>query len=647
MPSIIRNAKGSRKLAFGNGLCRMVSTKGGPNMKAVYGKYLDVNLSTGELTDYEIPEAWQRLLIGGKGLAARILLDELPSKVNPFGEENILVFATGPFQGTGIVGSGRHAVLAVSPKTGAVADSYSGGYFGHELGRTGYDGILVRGISKEPAILALIDGSPELLPADALWGKGTGETERTLTERFPKSRVSSIGIAGERLVSQACIINDRSRSAGRPGLGAVMGSKRLKAVVVRGHVEKPLADGERFAKERANYVKEFIDEGTQGFGQYGTSGGVTWLSEQGILPTKNFQEGMFTGAEAISGVTMHDTILVDRETCSGCPVRCKRVVETAFDGRSVLPEFGGPEYETIGAFGSMCLNENLDSIALANQLCNDYGLDTISAGVTVAFLMEASEKGLIDEPFEWGDAQAMISLVDRLANREGIGDRLADGLEAYAKYLGADFSMTIKGVEIPMHEPRGKQGMGLSYATTPRGANHMEGMHDTMLAAETPSPPLGVDRSYDRFSLADKADVSKVFEDVRSFDNSLVLCCFTTRSTGERYNYGMIQSLLEAASGIAVDTNEMLRIGERAYALVRLLSGRAGHRIEDDGLPARFAEPMTQGASAGHPVDPKVMESTIAAFYEARGFDRFGPTDARLSALGLEDCTGRLTREDA
>ena len=187
--------------------------------------------------------------------------------------------------------------------------------------------------------------------------------------------------------------------------------------------------------------------------------------------------------------------------------------------------------------------------------------------------------------------------------------------------------------------------MGLSYATTPRGANHMEGLHDTMLSADAPSPNLGIDHSYDRFSLADKADVSKVFEDVRSFDNSLVLCCFTTRSTGERYNYGMIQSLLEAATGLPVDTAEMQRVGERAYALVRLLSGRAGHRIEHDGLPARFAEPMPRGASADHPVDPQVMESTIAAYYEARGFDRFGPTDARLADLGLEDCAGRLSRE--
>ena len=614
-------------------------------MKATYGRYLDVDLATKAIHDYPIPESWRARFLGGKGIAARILLEELDESVDPFGSGNILAFATGPFQGTGIVGSGRHAVLAVSPKTGRVADSYAGGYFGHELGRSGFDGILVRGISETPVVLALIDGVAELLPADDLWGKGTGQTEETLRDRFPGVRVSSIGVAGERLVSQACIINDRSRSAGRPGLGAVMGAKKLKAVIVRGHLDKPLADADRFAAERAEYVKEFADEGTQEFGRFGTSGGVTWLSEMGILPTKNFQEGTFDDAEEISGSTMHDTILVDRDTCAGCPVRCKRVVETSFDGREVFPEYGGPEYETIGAFGSLCMNSDLASIALANQLCNDYGIDTISAGVTIAFLMEAGERGMIEEPIAWGDPKAIVSLIDRIAHREGIGDRVADGLEAFASSIGADFAMTIKGAEIAMHEPRGKQGMGLSYATSPRGATHMEGVHDSMLSGDSPSPELGVTRSYDRFSLADKTDVSKVFEDVRSFDNCLVLCCFTTRSVGERYNYPLIRSLLEAATGESIDANEMQRIGERAYALMRLLSGRAGHRIEDDGLPARFAEALPRGASAGHPVDPETMRAAIASFYEARGFDRLGPTDDRLRSLDMDDCVGRIPRE--
>jgi len=613
-------------------------------MKAMFGKFLDVDLTTRRLMEYEIPELWMVRFLGGKGIAARILLEELPDRVDPLGPDNILVFATGPFQGTGLVGAGRHAVLAVSPKTGWVADAYAGGYFGHELGRSGYDGLILRGAASVPVVLSLIDGTAELLPADDLWGRGTGTTEESLKERFPGSRVSSIGIAGERLVNQACIINDRSRAAGRPGFGAVMGSKKVKAIVVRGHLDKMHADAGRFARERGEYAKDYLDEGTQAFGKSGTPGLVTNLSERGILPTKNFQEGVFDHAEAIGSDRMKDTILVGRETCQGCPIRCKRVVETVFEGRAVLPEFGGPEYETIGAFGSLCLNADLDSIALANQLCNDYGLDTISVGVMIAFLMEASEKGLVQERFAWGDAGAIVRLVDRLAHREGIGDQLANGLARFADSINADFAKTIKGVELPMHEPRGKQGMGLTYATTPRGANHMEGFGDTMLAAEEPSPELGVRRSYDRFTLGDKAPVVKIFEDVGSFDNSLVLCMFTTRSVGARYNYPAIRSLLEAATGLSVDTAEMQRIGERAHVLLRLLSGRSGHRLENDGLPIRFADPLPHGASSDHPVNPEIMREAIVSYYAVRGYDRFGPTDDRLVELGLEDCAGRLSR---
>ena len=265
-------------------------------MNSVFGRYLNVDLSSGRITDYEVPADWQARFLGGKGVAARILLDELPKRVDPFGVENVLVFATGPFQGTGLVGAGRHVVLAVSPKTGAVADSYAGGYFGHELGKSGYDGILVRGISATPVVLTLIDGTATLTVADDLWGKGTGKTEEALKNRYPGARVSSIGIAGENLVSQACIVNDRSRSAGRPGLGAVMAAKRLKAVVVRGNSNKTLADPDRFAAERAEYVKQFTDERTQEAWKYGTSGGVPTLCEMGILPTKNFQQGVFDGA---------------------------------------------------------------------------------------------------------------------------------------------------------------------------------------------------------------------------------------------------------------------------------------------------------------------------------------------------------------
>jgi len=613
-------------------------------MQGSFGRYLDVDLTTRTIVDYVIPEEWSRLYIGGRGIAARILLKELSGKEDPLSADNILVLGTGPFQGTGLLGAGRHVVMGLSPKTGSVADSYVGGFFGHELGRSGYDGIILRGAATEPVYLTLLNARGEIRPAKDLWGKGTGETERILLERHPRGRIASVGIAGENKVQMACIIHDRSRSAGRPGLGAVMGAKRLKAIVVHGDREKPLYDRERFNKERAAYAKSVYDEGMKRFGEYGTAGGVTWLSEMGILPTKNFQEGTFDQAEAIGGERLHDTILVDRESCAGCPIRCKRAVKTSFAGRDVTPEFGGPEYETIGAFGSLCLNDNLDAIALANQLCNDYGIDTISAGVAAAFLMEASEKGLIDEKIGWGDGEAIVRLIDQIAHREGIGDKIADGLELYARELGADFAMTIKGVELPMHEPRGKQGLGISYATSPRGATHMEGVHDTMLSSDAPTPELGVDHAYDRFTLADKPNIAKVYEDLRSFENSLILCVFTVRETGGKYTLPQVRSLLEAATGIALSPQGMLEVGERNYALLRMHAARAGYTMEDDGLPARFSQPLPRGASADHPIDPEVMSTAIAAIYEARGYDSVGPTDETLRKLGMDDCIGKIKR---
>jgi len=613
-------------------------------MHGSFGRYLNVDLTTRTISDYLIPEEWERLYIGGRGIAARILLKELSSNEHPLSPDNILVFGTGPFQGTNILGAGRHIVMGLSPKTGSVAGSYVGGYFGHELGRSGYDGIILRGAATEPVYLTLLDGNAEIHSSPDLWGKGVLDTTTSLTKSYPRSRVAAIGIAGENLVQMACIMHDVSRSAGRPGLGAVMGSKMLKAIVVRGNQEKPIADKERFLRERGEHTRDTYDEDMRRFGEYGTVGGLTWLSEMGILPTKNFQEGTFDQAEAIGGERMHDTILTDREGCAGCPIRCKRAVKTTFAGREVDPRFGGPEYETTAAFGSLCLNDDLSAIALASQLCNDYGLDTISAGVAAAFMMEASEKGLVDEDIQWGDGEAIIRLIDQIAHREGIGARIADGLEEYAAAIGADFAMTIKGVEIPMHEPRGKQGLGISYATSPRGATHMEGMHDTMLTGGVITPELGFDHHYDRFTLADKADVAKTYEDVRSFVNSLILCAFTVRATGEKYNLPRIRALLEAETGLDVSVEEMLLIGERNYALLRIHAARAGYKMDDDGLPARFAEPLPGGASADHPIDPSVMEQTIKDYYKTRGYDRHGPTDDTLRRLGMDDLIGMIDR---
>lgn len=616
-------------------------------MRGIWGRYLEVDLSGGEVREREIPEGWYELHLGGRGIAARLLLELVPPDADPLGPENVIVFATGPFQGTGLAGAGRHVVAAKSPKTGSISDSYAGGFFGHELGRSGYDGIIVRGEAQEPVYLLVYEGRAELREAADLWGKATGETEDILQGRHPGARVAAIGPAGENLVLQACVIHDKTRAAGRPGFGAVMGAKRLKAVVVKGHLERPLADGEAFARARAAFAKDLLDDpGMKRFGQYGTARGLTWLSEMGILPTENFREGVFDRAEEIGGERMAGSILVDRDTCAGCPIRCKRVVRTTFRGEEVVPDYGGPEYETLAAFGSLLRCDDLSAIAYANQLCNAYGIDTISAGVAIATLMEASERGLIPERVPWGDPEAIVTWVNRLAKKEGLAGEIAEkGLGSWAKERGFDFAMAIKGVEVPMHEPRGKQGLGISYAVSPRGATHLEGMHDTMLEGDAPTPELGVTEGVDRFRLRGKAKLAVLYENLRSFTNSLVMCVFTTSMTGPHYNYPRIRELLRHATGIDISPRGMLEIGERNFALLRLYSGLVGYRKSDDGLPPRFHEPLPRGASAGKPIDPEEFRAEIEDYYRLRGWDEFGPTDERLRQLGLDDLVGRLPRQ--
>ncbi len=607
-------------------------------MKGMNGRLLEVDLSAGTRGSYEIPETWQHLLLGGRALGARILRKELSGDETADSADNLILLLTGPFQGTGLTGAGRHLIMSISPKTGAVSGSYTGGYFGYELARSGYDGILVRGVAASPVYLSLLDGKAEIHEASDLWGKGTGETEEILTARHERCRVASIGIAGEKQVQMACIIHDRSRAAGRPGFGAVMGGKRLKAIVVRGHRSKPLHDEVRFARERSAYVLNFEHPSFKRLGEYGTPMGIGALNELGILPTKNFREGVFDAAERIGAERLHDTMLVGRESCAGCPIRCKRVVKTTYQGVDVIPAFGGPEYETIAAFGSLCLNDNLDSIALANQLCNDYGIDTISAGVAIAFLMEASEKGLLKgDVVSWGDASAVVAWIRKIALREGVGDRIADGLEDFAKELGADFAMTIKGVELPMHEPRGKLGLGISYATSPRGATHTEGFQDNLLEIENPTPELGVTEPYSRFDLESKPNLVRLYEDLQGFENSLILCLFTARAMGPQYFFPEIRSLLEAATGVELSVSEMLDVGARGKALMHLLAGDAGYTLASHRLPARFAKELPRGASAGHAIDPDDLGKAIAEYYELRGYGNDGPTEETLEKLQLGD----------
>ncbi|KXA96849.1 hypothetical protein AKJ37_04285, partial [candidate division MSBL1 archaeon SCGC-AAA259I09] len=558
---------------------------------------------------------------------------ELEGGEDPLGEDNLLIFAAGPLQGTGVPGAGRHVVISKSPKTGSVNDSYAGGFFAHELGASGYDGLIVRGKSDSPSYISLIEGEGEIRSAEDLWGKPVAETESILKEKHDGGRVSSIGIGGENIVKFSCIINDRNRAAGRPGFGAVMGSKNLKAVIVKGSTEKPVHSREELREARSEFVD--VLSPVIKWGKYGSSGAVTGLDEMGILPTKNFREGVFDGAEKISGERMYEEILTERDTCAGCPVRCKRVVKTKFRGEEVEEKYGGPEYETLASFGSLCLNDDPDSIALANQKCNAYSLDTISTGNTIAFAMEASERGFIEEDIEWGDAEQILEMVEKIAHREGLGDLLADGIDKVADEWGVDFDMQVKGQEIPMHEPRGKKALGISYATSPRGANHMEVLHDTF--KEHPSE-FGFLDDFSRFDLESKPEFCKVYEDLVSFTNSAIVCAYIGWVAYVRgaYTYPKIREILRAVTGREIDRDEMLKIGERNFNLLKILSAREKISRDEDGLPSRFENSLPQGASSGEKIPKKELQKAIDEYYQLRGWERYGPTEETLRKLDME-----------
>jgi len=607
-----------------------------------FGKALEVDLTRGRITELKVPdEAFERHL-GGRGLAAWLAFKHLTPRVDALGPRNVLIIATGPLNGLQVPGAGRHVTAGKSPATERYGEAYTGGWFGTELKETGYDALLVHGRAEHPTYLTILDGTAELHEAAALWGQPVAETEAWLKERYGQLRSSSIGPAGERLVRFASVISDRNRSAGRCGFGALMGSKRLKSIAVRGSTKVPVADERAYREALKTFTKKLMSDPEQDyFGKYGTAGGVEYLNEYGILPTRYWREGEFEAAKEISGETMASSILTGRNNCTACPVRCKREVTTEVPGEEerVTPDKGGPEYETVAAFGSLCGNADLRVIALANQLCNQYGLDTISTGSLVAFAMEASDRGLIPDHIPWGDGRAIIETVRKIALREGIGDLLAEGSRRAARELGPEaeaFACHVKGGEVPMHEPRGKVGLGLSYATSFRGATHLEGFHDSMAEADNAAPEFGFNSGISRFQLEGKAPLVKTFEDVNSWCDSLIMCIFTFLPTGKFANWREVNAVVSAVVGRPIEKEAMLEFGERNYNLCKLLTIREGWTKTEDRLPKRLLQALPKGGSAGRPIDEAGFAKLVADYYAVRGWDGEGrPTPELLRRLSL------------
>lgn len=623
-------------------------------MKSYAGKILEVDLTNGTRSEKKIEEADARKLIGGRGLGAKALFEGLPPGADPLSPANPIIFMTGPFAGTGVAGGGRYIVVSKSPLTGIYGETYSGGHFAHELKYAGYDGIVVTGKADEKVYIAISDGRVEIKRAASLWGKEVKETEEAIRSELQDDyKIASIGPAGEKLVRFSCIMNDLDRAGGRTGLGAVMGSKNLKAIAVRGKNPLAVADGKRLmelSKKHGDLVRN--DGWGKSLTAHGTSGGALSLSEIGILPTGNFEDGTFDGAAQISGENMARTILVRNKACMACTIGCTRVVQVSagpFSG--VMPCYGGPEYETVAALGSLCRNSDLESIAMANQICNANGLDTISMGNVIAFTMECIEKGVLkgsDIGFEprWGDGKAVVRLAGMVAKREGFGDLLAEGVKRAAEKLGGDaprFAVQVKGLEVPMHEPRGKKGLGISYAVSPRGAVHTEGFHDTAFMWDNLGPELRVVKKMDRFSIEEKPFAVKQLEDFQSATNSLILCMFLVRGTGRKRNIDEIVGMLNAATGWDFTFEELLKAGERNYTLCRAISALEGIRAGDDRLHEKFEKTMKEGASKDHAISPQEMEGALANYYKLRGWTPDGvPSREKLLELKLEEVAARF-----
>jgi len=593
------------------------------------GKTLRVDLTRQQISEEETSEEMCRKYLGGAGFISHYLLKELDANIDPLGPDNKLIIATGPLTGLPFSGSGRHGVGTKSPLTGGVAKCEVGEFWGSELKRAGIDCVIIEGSAEKPVYLWIQDGEADFRDAGHLWGQNTKETQQQIRSELGDNlvRVASIGPGGENLVRYACIMHGLYDAAGRGGTGAVMGSKNLKAIAVRGHGRpkmadsKPASDITRWLKENWGLVQDFAE--------YGTGSGMDGFEETGNLPVRNFRDGLFPNVRDIDAVTVRKTIRTRMDACFACAVRCKKVVkiDTPY---SVDPAYGGPEYETLASIGSNCGVDDLAAIAKGSELCNAYSLDTISTGEVIAFAMECFENGLLSTrdtggiELRFGNAEAMLRCIELIARREGIGELLAEGSVRAAKQIGGkaeQFAIAVKGLEAGLHEPRAKPGLGLGYMVNPHGADHCCNLHDTMYLSEKSwrvqeaaefgvKGPLAVDDiGPDKVRLFHHVQRGRIVLD------SLVTCLFLP------YNLTQLSELVNAATGWQMDGSDLLKTADRTLTNFRLFNLREGLTAADDTLPQRFYQPKTDGVLADKPLDPAKMEAAKRYYYTLMGWD--------------------------
>lgn len=610
--------------------------------KGYTGKILDIDLSSKKAEVIPLDAEKARKFIGGKGLGGVLLFERMKPRVDPLSPESELLFVTGPITGT-YCPSTRTVVIGKSPLSGTYCDSYVGGHFGPELRYAGYDVLSLRGKCDEPSYVFIQDDKIEVKPASRLWGMDTVQTDAAIKQEVGRDvHVASIGPAGERLVKYSLISVDVHRQAARGGLGALLGSKNLKAVAVKGTGSIPLAQPNRFMKIAKQIKAEILDPGNAGMitlRRIGTGRSILFSSSQDLYPTRNFQTGTFPEVEKISGEAMRKTFWVKDKACFGCPINCSKLgfVGSGRYKGTVVEEV---EYETSTLLGANLDIDHLEVIAAANELCDRLGIDTLSAGNILGFVMECFDRGIVNEKnldgirLEFGNGEAVLEMLRKMAFREGIGDLLAQGVREVAREFGQNsetFAMEVKGLEFPGWEVRSSPGMGLAYATAERKADHERAFP---IAYEVRGAKTPDGRTLDRYGVEGKAYVTKFDQDMNAFYFSAALCDMVIGAVGQ----GRCVDLLNAATGWKMEPEEVPVIGERIWNMVRLFNVREGYRRKEDSLPERvFRDPLKSGVAEGKSINRQDFEKMLDDYYEIRGWDKNGvPTHERCRDLGLE-----------
>jgi aldehyde:ferredoxin oxidoreductase len=611
------------------------------------GQILRVNLSTGQMSE-EVPD--RRLLreyIGGTGLGVRMMYDEVPPDIDPLGPDAKLMFLTGPVTATRLGTAGRYQICFLSPLTGILCDSSSGGHWGAGLKQAGYDILIIEGKAAQPVYLRIVNGTSEIRTASHLWGKDTFETqEHVLAETGnPNASVLCIGPAGENLVLYSSIMNDAARTAARGGTGAVMGSKNLKAIVVSGSQPVVMADPDGFTKTALAINKlNATAEGIATLRELGTPRVMDNNWPIGDIPVKNWSVGSYEQiCTNLGGKRMRDTILVKHNACHFCGIGCSRWVKIA-EGPYQM-DAPGPEFETLGALGSICLIDDLNAVSYAAHLCNRYGLDTISCGTSIAFAMECFERGLLTcsdtggIELTWGNKDAVIAAIELIAKAQGFGVFLGLGTRKMAEKIGhntIDFAIQVKGLELPLHDPRAFFSWAASYATSPRGGCHLHGMSSVYEHKQDPIPEWGLTGFYPRQSNEGKGKIARLAQNWSQLLDSMVLCYFASFTLKP----SDLAALLNTATDFDYTIEELNMIGDRINALYRAYNYRCGIRRSDDTLPARVLEPLAEGGTGGQVPD---LQAQLAEFYTAREWELDGkPGYQSLLNLGLADVAGDL-----